>query len=90
MTIKIPPENLTQPNAPKNQKGQLMILMDCALPIKNGSKQLHYYKEGDIVEYYKIYKKRVKSCCGIHNNYAYYYVIVDTNILLPVTIAKEL
>jgi len=90
MAIKVPPINSAQPKTPNKQKGKLLILMDCAIHVKEGSKERLFFDEGDIVDFYKIHKKKVKACCGNPSGFSYYYVITGSNALLPVVIAKEL
>lgn len=89
MTVKIKPENTTQPKTPKLQKGKLLILIDCAIPKKTGSKEYVYFKEGDIVEFTKTAKESLyKPCCG--SEYQYYYILKGSHLKMPVQLAKEL
>lgn len=90
MAIKVSPVNSAQPKLPIKKKGKLLILMDCAIPIKEGSKKFKHFKEGDIIKFHKLHKKKVKACCGAPGGYTYSYVITESNVLLPVVLAKEL
>lgn len=88
MSIKIKPENITEQKTPKSENGILTILIDCAIPIKKkGVDSYVYFKEGDIVEYIRIQRNKVKPCCGAE--WKYYYVLKKRGLKLPVQLAKE-
>lgn len=85
--MKIKPENIFQSDILKSDRRKLYILLDCIIPKKPGSKDYIEFKEGDIVEFVRIEREELNPCCGA--KYQYFYVLKDTNVRLPIQLAKK-
>jgi hypothetical protein len=90
MSLKIKPSIAAEIKKPKSEKGKILILIDCVIPIKLGSEKYVHFNEGDIIDFYKITKVKIQPCCGAQNAYQYYYTIKDNNVNIPIQLAKEL
>jgi hypothetical protein len=70
--------------------GKIKILLDCPVYVKGSKIDFILFKEGYIVEYSKIIKEKTKSCTGAPNGYKYFYLVKESNALIPKVFGKEI